>query len=215
MHRCVAVCIAIFALMAMPSASADETCKAQVKEAFSKQRAAKSFRMVAKLRGETGPVEITAEYVPPDRMRQVIVAPGQPAPLETVLVGTRAWSNQGGQWNELMPALVHSIIAQVRAAVIDPPKVVGDFECLDKAAVDGKEYIAYRSIEKPGEPATASLIEEPVHRTVYVDPDTGLPAINIVKEENPDATPIFEGVYTYPTNIVIEGQLDAPLARAR
>ena len=205
----------ILSLMAVPAVAAEETCKLQVKEAFNKQRAARAYRMVAKLRGETGPVEITAEYVPPDRMRQVIVAPGQSAPLETVLVGKRAWSNQGGQWRELMPALVHSIIAQVREAAIDPPKVVGDFECLDKVTVDGKEYIAYRSIEKPGAPAKASLIEGPVHRTIYVDPDTGLPAINVVTEENPDATPIFEGVYTYPTEIVIEGYPSAPLVKMR
>ena len=215
MHRSIAACAMILTLMVVPTAFADETCKAQVKEAFNKQRSSKAFRMVAKLRGETGPVEITAEYVPPDRMRQVIVAPGQPAPLETVLVGTRAWSNQGGRWEELMPALVHSIIAQVREAVIDPPKVVGDFECLDKVTVDGKEYIAYRSIEKPGAPAKASLIEGPVQRTIYVDPGTGLPAINIVKEKNPDSIPIFEGVYTYPTDIVIEGHSGAPLVRMR
>lgn len=215
MHRCVAACAMILTLVAVPTASADELCKAEVREAFTKQRTSRAFRLVAKLRGETGPVEITAEYVPPDRMRQVIVAPGQLAPLETVLVGTRAWSSQGGRWEELMPALVHSIIAQVREAVIDPPKVVGDFKCLDKVTLDGKEYIAYRSIEAPGKTAKASLIEGPVHRTIYVDPDSGLPAINVVKEENPDATPIFEGVYTYPTDIVIEGHPNAPLVRMR
>lgn len=215
MLRCVAACATILTLVAAPTASAEESCKAEVKEAFTKQRTSRAFRLVAKLRGETGPVEITAEYVLPDRMRQVIVAPGQPAPLETVLVGTRAWSSQGGRWKELMPALVHSIIAQVREAVIDPPKVVGNFDCLDKVTLDGKEYIAYRSIEAAGKSAKASLIEGPVHRTVYVDPDSGLPAINVVKEENPDATPIFEGVYTYPTDIVIEGHPDAPLVRMR
>ena len=215
MHRCVAAFAVILTLVAVPTASASESCKAEVKEAFTKQRTARAFRLVAKLRGETGPVEITAEYVPPDRMRQVIVAPEQPAPLETVLVGKRAWSSQGGRWEELMPALVHSIIAQVREAIIDPPKVVGDFKCLNKVTLDGKEYIAYRSIEAPGKTANASLIEGPVHRTVYVDPDSGLPAINVVKEENPDATPIFEGVYTYPTDIVIEGYPNAPLVRMR
>ena len=114
-----------------------------------------------------------------------------------------------------MPGLVHSIIAQVREATVDPPKVVGDFECLEKVTVDGKEYIAYRSIEKPGTPAKASLIEGPVRRTIYVDPNTGLPAINVVKEQKADVTPIFEGVYTYPANIIIEGYPNAPLVKMR
>jgi hypothetical protein len=214
MHRWAVACVIALALSAGPALSAGASCRAEVAAAFIKQRTARAFTMVAALKGENGPVEITVEYVPPDRMRQTIVAQGQ-APLETVLVGSRAWSRQGTRWEELMPALAQTIIAQVREAVVDPPKEVGQFECLEKATIDGKEYLAYRSIEKGGADARGSTITQPVHRTVYVDPQSGLPAINIVKEDKPDAVPLFRGVYAYPTDLVIEGHPDAPLVRIR
>ena len=133
---------------------------------------------------------------------------------EWARTGTRAWSRQGGAWEELMPAIAQTIIAQVREGVVDPPKDVGEFECLGKATIDGKGYLAYRSVEKP-EAAAKGAGGTPVHRTVYVDPATGLPAINIVAEEQGGATPLFKGVYTYPTDLVIEGHPEASLGKVR
>jgi hypothetical protein len=219
MHRyavpCMAATMLLVALPAGPALSAGKSCKEEVVAAFDKQRSSHAFTMDAKLKSESGPAEITVEYVPPDRMHQTILAPNQPAPLETVLVGTRAWSRQGGVWEELMPAIAQTIIAQVRSAIVDPPKEVGEFECIDKATIDGKEYLAYRSVETGGADAKGSTIERPVHRTIYVDPETGLPALNIVAEDKPGAEPIFKGTYAYPTDLVIEGYPNAPLPKTR
>jgi hypothetical protein len=212
-NRCAVACLITLVLSAGPALSADASCKEAVVAAFAKQRASKAFTMTAEVKGESGPAQITAEYLPPDRMHQTIMAPGQPA-LETVLVGTRAWSRQGGAWEELMPAIAQTIIAQVREGVVDPPKDVGEFDCLGKATIDGKEYLAYRSVEKP-EAAAKGAGGAPLHRTVYVDPATGLPAINIVAEELPGAMPLFKGVYTYPTDLVIEGHPEASLGKVR
>jgi hypothetical protein len=212
MHRLLAAGLIAVALSTQPAWSAGASCKDQVAAAFLKQRSSRAFSMVADLKGESGPVEITAEYLPPDRMHQKIVAPSQ-EPLETVLVGTRAWSRQGGAWEELMPAIAQTIIAQVREAVVEPPKDVGEFECIDKATIDGKEYLAYRSVEKGSADARGSTVTRPVHRTIYVDPETDLPAINIVVEDKAGAVPLFKGTYTYPTDLVIEGHPDAPLAK--
>jgi hypothetical protein len=203
----------ILAVPAGPALSAGASCKEAVVEAFTKQRTSRAFTMVADMRGESGPVQITVEYVPPDRMHQTIVAKDQ-EPLETTLVGMRAWSRQGGAWEELMPAIAQTIIAQVRAAVVDPPKDVGEFECADKATIDGKEYLAYRSVEKP-DAAAKGAGGGIVHRTVYVDPKTGLPAVNIVVEDTAGAEPLFKGVYAYPENLEIEAHPNAPLAKIR
>jgi hypothetical protein len=59
------------------------------------------------------------------------------------------------------------------------------------------------------------MVTRPVHRTIYVDPDTGLPAVNIVVEDKPGAEPLFRGIYAYPGDLVIEGYPDAPLAKIR
>lgn len=216
MRRCAALgAIAgalVGAVIAMP-AQADEACQAAVAAAFNKQRAARAFTMVSQLKAETGPVEIRLEYQPPDRMRQVVVAPNQ-VPLETTLYGTRAYSRQGeGPWEELMPAVAQTIIAQVREAVVEPPKDVGNFECLGTTALDGKDYLTYRSVEKPA-PAGAS--GAPVmHRTIYVDPKTGLPAVNIVAGDKPGSEVIFRGTYDYPEKLEIEDHPDAPLVKMR
>lgn len=215
MHRFAVACVIALGLSAGPALSAGESCKDEVAAAFTKQRSSRAFSMETVLKAGNGPVTITVEYLPPDRMRQTIVAPGQPTPLETVLVGTRAWSRQGRAWEELMPAIAQTIIAQVREAVIEPPKDVANFACIDKVTIDGKEYAAYRSIEQSGGEAKGSAITKPVHRTIYVDPDTGLPAYNIVAEETPGAEPIFKAIYAYPTDLVIEGHPDAPLAKIR
>lgn len=206
MRRCAIVWSITTCLLAGPALAEAGSCREAVAAAFIKQRTSRAFSMDAQIKAENGTVRITVEYIPPDRMRQTITAPGQ-VPLETVLVGRRAWSQQGGRWEELMPAVAQTIIAQVRDAVVEPPKDVGEFECLDKATVDGKEYIAYRSIEKNPD-AT-------VHRKVYVDPQTGLPAINIVAEDKPGGEVLFNGVYAYPTDLVIDGHPEAPLVRLR
>lgn len=214
MFRSGVACLLACCLFSGPALSAGESCKDEVIAAFSKQRSLGAYRMVAQRMSESGQVEVTEEYLPPDRMRHVIVAEGQPAPLETVLVGMRAWSRQGRKWEELMPAIAHTIIAQVKAATAVPPTDVGAFECMGKGAVDGKEYLAYRSVEKPGS-APNGPGGTPVHRTLYVDPETGLPAYNIVAEEKEGSEPIFKGTYSYPTDLVIEGHPNAPLAKVR
>lgn len=213
MFRSGVACLLACCLLSAPALSAEDTCREKVIAAFSKQRSLSAYRMVGERSSERGPVEVTEEYIPPDRMRHVIVAAGQP-PLETVLVGRRAWSRQGTDWEELMPAIAQTIIAQVIAATAVPPTDVGAYECAGNATIDGKEYLAYRSVEKPGA-APNGPGGTPVHRTLYIDPETGLPAYNIVAEEKEGAAPIFKGTYSYPTDLDIEGHPDAPLAKIR
>jgi len=213
MLRSAVACVLFLGLSVLPASSADPSCKDQVAAAFNKQRSSPAFSMVAHLVGENGPVEIDVDYIAPDRMRQKIIAPNQQE-LETVLVGTRAWSRQGTNWEELMPAIAQTIIAQVREAVVDPPKDVSEFDCLGKVTLDGKQYLGYRSVEHDAAPS-AGANSAAVHRTVYVDPETGLPAVNLVAEETPSAVPVFKGLYTYPTDLVIEGYPGAPLAKVR
>jgi len=210
MQRCAMAC-ALVAALAAP-ALADDACRQSVADAFNKQRTSRVFTMASELKTPSGQVEITVEYQPPDRMRQVITAPGQ-APLETVLYGQRAYSRQGTKWEELMPAVAQTIIAQVREATIDPPKEVGDFECVGSKTLDGKEYLAYRSVEKAA--ASGATGTPQLHRTIYIDPQTGLPARNIVVAEDEGAEPVFKATYGYPEHLEIEDHPDAPLVKKR
>jgi hypothetical protein len=211
MQRCAVFC-AITAMLA-GTAVADDKCREAVAEAFNKQRASRAFTMASEMKSPAGQVQIKVAYQPPDRMHQTIVAPNQ-EPLETVLFGTRAYSRQGGAWEELMPAVAQTIIAQVRAAVVDPPKEVGNFDCIGATTLDGKEYLAYRSVEKQAD-AGAATGAPLLHRTIYVDPKSGLPAVNIVSGEEPNAEAVFKAVYEYPEHLEIEDHPDAPLVKMR
>lgn len=210
MQRGALLC-AMAAWLAAP-ALADEKCREAVAAAFDKQRASRVFVMVSELKSESGPVQIKVEYQPPDRMRQTIVAPNQ-APLETVLFGNRAYSRQGGAWEELMPAVAQTIIAQVRAAVVDPPKDVGNFDCLGTTSLDGEDYLTYRSVEKQADAGAATGAPQ-LHRTIYVDPESGLPARNIVADDKGDEV-VFKATYDYPEKLEIEDHPDAPLVKMR
>jgi hypothetical protein len=211
MHRCALFC-ALAAVLA-GAALADEKCRGEVAAAFNKQRTFRAFAMTTELKTPSGMVEIKTEYQPPDRMRQTVTAPGQ-EPLETVLYGQRAYSRQGTKWEELMPAVAQTIIAQVRAATIDPPKEVGNFDCMGTTTLDGKEYLAYRSVEKQADAGAATGAPQ-LHRTIYLDPKTGLPALNIVSADEPNAETVFKATYDYPEKIEIEDHPDAPLVKMR
>lgn len=210
MQRGALLC-AMAAWLAAP-ALADDKCRQAVADAFNKQRASRAFVMVSELKNAAGPVQIKVEYQPPDRMRQTILAPNQ-TPLETVLFGNRAYSRQGGAWEELMPAVAQTIIAQVRAAVVDPPKDVGNFDCLGTTSLDGKDYLTYRSVEKQADAGAATGAPQ-LHRTIYVDPESGLPARNIVADDKGDEV-VFKATYDYPEKLEIEDHPDAPLVKMR
>jgi len=211
MHRCAVIC-AITVLLA-GSAHADDKCREAVADAFNKQRATRAFAMDSQMKSASGPVQMKVEYQPPDRMHQTIVAPNQ-EPLETILYGTRAYSRQGGAWEELMPAVAQTIIAQVRAAVVEPPKEVGNFDCLGETTVDGKQYLGYRSVEKQADAGAATGAPQ-LHRTIYVDPKTGLPALNIVAADDAGGEVVFKSTYDYPEKLDIEDHPDAPLVKMR
>lgn len=211
MQRCAVLCA--LTLVLAGTAAADDKCRQAISDAFAKQRQVRGFTVDTDVKSPAGPVHIKVAYQPPDRMHQTINAPNQ-GPLETVLYGTRAYSRQGGAWEELMPAVAQTIIAQVRAAAVDPPQEVGDFTCLGTTTLDGKEYLAYRSVEKQAD-AGAATGTPVLHRTIYVDPKTGLPAVNTVAGEGEGAEVVFKSLYAYPEKLEIEDHPDAPLVKMR
>lgn len=197
--------------LALWSGAAFADCTGEVVAAVEKQRKSPAFRLTAELSGDGGKAEVTAEYLPPDRMHQKIVAPGQPAPLETIAIGRWAWGNQGGGWEELQPQFAQSVTSQVRQTLVDPQDPGLQFECLGKVAFEGNEYLAYRNVSRKAEGTPASN-EPELARTFYVDPGSGLPAFNIVAQRDGNGAPVFKGTYSYPTNLTIEAPIgDQPV----
>jgi hypothetical protein len=196
-------------LLAACAAAEAGSCKDEVASALERQRKSSGFRMQTKMITEQGLVDMTVDYALPDRMRQVIKSTADPEPIETVLVGNQAWSRRvGGPWAPLNPKLTGDLVRQLQENLGDEPLALGEFECLGKKPLDGKEMLAYQGENNPGgddpkkkpPPKTA---DRPV-RVIYVDPTTGLPVRSIFARANKLEKPIFEANYTYPIDLTIK-----------
>lgn len=209
--------------LAGPVKAAD--CAAEVTAAFEKQRKSKAFRMTALDQTPQGLVSMQVDYQPPDRMHQTVRHPSHPEPIETIAIGRWAWGTMGAGWEELQPQFAQAVTAHMREALVDPINQGGPFECLGTVAFEGKSYLAYRAGQRaadgaadgaaaaapdrgPGaQPATTvpSLV-----RTVYVDPATGLPMLNVVSDTAAGSATVFKGVFAYPDDIRIEAPIGEP-----
>jgi hypothetical protein len=205
------------ALLFAVSAAAQASCKDEVASALERQRKSSGFRMQTKMISEQGPVDMTVDYVLPDRMRQVVKSAIDPAPIETVLVGNLAWSHREGEpWTPLNPKLTSDLITQIEETLGDDPGELGDFDCLGKKPVDGEEMLAYQGENDPGGHKDLSkekppkLPDRPI-RIIYVDTITGLPMRSIFARANQLDKPIFVANYSYPVDLKIE----APKPRAK
>lgn len=173
--------------------------KSEVEAAFAKQQKAPAWRSVAVSKSDNGSQqEQTFEYIPPDRMYRKILILGQEPAVETIAIAKWAYGNQGNGWSELQPPMAKMLAEHVQQIVTAPPKAGADFSCLGKVAYDGKDYAAYRTAPEKTEKGTE------LARTIYVDPETGLPAFNIIAETTAGAEPLIKEAYTYPADIVIE-----------
>src|SRR5436190_1845114 len=84
-------------LMIAVGPAAHAACKDEVASALERQRKTSGFRMQTWMLSEQGKVDMTVDYMLPNRMRQVITSTTDPKPVETIVVGKDAWSRQEGE----------------------------------------------------------------------------------------------------------------------
>ena len=198
------------ALTIAVSTAAYADCKGEVSSALERQRKTSGFRMQTTMISEDGKVDMTVDYALPDRMRQIVKSTKDPNPVETVVVGQNAWSHQQGQpWAPLNPKLTSELVDQMHDTLGDHPPPIGDFSCLGKKSLDGKEMLAYEgenedpNAKDPSAKNKPKLPDRPV-RVIYVDPTTGLPMRSIFAHANNLDKPIFELNFSYPIDLAIE-----------
>ena len=200
------------------AAPAHAECKDEVLSALDKQRKAAAFRMETNMISENGPVKMTVEYLPPGRMRQVVLVAVDPKPVESILVAGKAWSKEGDTWTPLAEDVAKDMAAQLNETFGDDSGTIGTVACLGSTSIEGQELIAYRvendaqtgPVDKStdaAEKARAALADEgrPL-RMFYVDPKSGLPMRSVFARANKLDKPIFKALYSYPPDI----KIDAP-----
>jgi hypothetical protein len=204
------------ALLIAASGAAEAACKDEVSAALERQRKSSGFRMQTVMLSQDGVVNMTVDYVLPDRMHQTLSSVKDPTPVETILIGKQAWSRQGGPWTLLQPETTDQLVEQMKNTVGEDEAKLTDFDCLGKQAVAGKDVLAYQGENQdPNEKKDAAAKDQPKApdrpiRVIYVDPTTGLPIRSVFSRANKLEKPIFEANYSYPIDIKVEPpKLDA------
>lgn len=207
MRRSLNVIAGLVALAAATPALAD--CSKEVADAIVSQGKQKFIRKDTNMVSENGPVLMTLEFQLPDRMRQVVSMVVDPKPVETIVVGDRAWTTEGGEgWYELPPQAAEQVVDFMKKSTGQGPEAVGLFECVGTETVDGKELRAYRGIDEPPADPKATRTKNEGVRIVYLDPATNLPARSIFARKDFMDKPIYKEVYSYPDSLNIEPPKD-------
>ncbi len=195
-----------------PANAEDQNCSKQVTDAFDKQRKLGVFRMKTTMINDTGVLNMTVDYQLPGRMHQTVKRVTEPTARETVLVGDKAWTRQGGGWNEVPAAYVEQLVKQLNDTVVSPPKDESFYACDGKATIDGQELLKFRGYEtirvpdKDSDKVARKVVKRdgaPV-RYVYLDPDAGLPVRNTVATANRPDRPFFKTVFSYPSGLKVK-----------
>lgn len=191
--------ISLIALLVPATAYAD--CNAEVDAAFEKQRKAGAFRMASTLINERGLVQMTVDYVLPNKLRQVSKTLTDPNPSEIILIGNQAWSSSGEGWRVMPDDFAEELRNQMQQTVVDPPKDPLTYTCGHDAELDGRAMKLYEGTERDKKGNKTEGL--PVRR-LYIDAESGMPVRNEVAPVGKPDRPFFTAKYTYPETITIE-----------
>lgn len=180
-------------------------CRDEVATALSKLRKTSWFRMTSSMISENGPTAMVVDYVLPDKMHQKVTHKLSGATSEVVLVGLKAWANQGKGWQELPYDVTSNLRTQMFESVVQEQTDVGEYACKGKAEVEGREAYSYRLDE---EAQAGGTPQNQAYRMFYVDGVTGLPVRTSILVPGRENAPIFRADYSYPLDIKIEPPKD-------
>ncbi len=216
--------LAALSLMVVAGSAAHAACKDEVASALERQRHSSAFSMKTRMLSEQGVVNMTVDYVLPNRMRQVVSSTTEPKPVESLVIGRDGWTRvEGEEWQPMHPQVADAMAAHMQETLGEEQENgVGDFDCLGKQPVGDQTYLAYQGEnvepEKPGAPPRPKPQDKPKEpgrpvRVIYVDQTTGLPMRSIYALANKLDKPIFVSTYSYPADIKIEAP-QVPVAPA-
>lgn len=182
-------------------------CREEVSAALQKLRNSSWFRMESTMITENGLTNLQVDYVLPDRMHQKVNVVGQAGTQEVILIGDKAWSNEGDGWRVLPPDLAEQLVTQMRDNVLTEQKDVGNYSCKGRIKLDGKDVMTYKLEDEPPENSQGTKNE--AFRLFYIDALTGLPVRNAIVTPGREDKPIFKTSYSFPLDIKIDAPKDA------
>lgn len=184
---------------------ASKSCGKEVVAAFDKQRSSKGWKAEVMSKTAAGVQTQSFTYVPPSSMYRKVEAPGNQT-VETIAIGTYAWYDEGQGWYEMQPQFAAIVTKHLRSVFVPEKKEAPDYVCLGDVTYEGKTYKGYHT--PPGTDGDTSGLT----RTIYVDPETGLVAFNLISKVGEEADPRTRQAYTYADDLKVEAPVGAPMA---
>ncbi len=181
-------------------------CRDEVANALTKLRKSSWFRMQTMMITENGPMAMEVDYVLPDKMHQKVTQTLTKQTSEVLLVGEKAWGNQGSGWQELPNDITQTLKTQMYENVVQQQADVGNYACKGKVQIEGRDALSYKLEDEPGKDSTAPKNE--TFRMFYVDATTGLPLGNALLAPGREKSPLFKATYAYPLDIKIDPPTD-------
>lgn len=203
MRRITLAAIALTAA-ALPAAA---DCTEEVKNAYAAMAKKPFVKMETNMITGEGIVKMTLEFQTPDRMRQVVSPVVNPKPLESIVIGEKAWTQDEKGWFEL-PHQAAEQFGDFRDNSMGFKDDKVKFECLGTETMEGKQVRAYKLLdptvnvkgkELPKDPSTNEAV-----RVYYIDAEGGLPVRAIFAHKDRLNQPIQKEVYSFPDKITIE-----------
>lgn len=176
-------------------------CRDEVATALTKLRKSSWFRMDTKMITENGPTAMVIDYVLPDRMHQKVTQTLTNKTSEVILIGEKAWGNQGDGWIELPSDIMNTLRSQMYDNVVQEQTDIGEYACKGRVKVEGRDALSYKLEE---ELTKDSIAKNETFRMFYVDAVTGLPISNALLAPGRENAPMFKATYAYPLDIKIE-----------
>jgi hypothetical protein len=184
--------VAFATILLTSSAHAD--CLADLKSVFDRSLSGGPYLMQLVANDGTA---MTTEAVPPASFHSKTSIEG--ATQEMTVVDGKGWIRLGGSWEPMPDDLAAQLTAGLASAIGAIDQVVGS-QCLGAQVFEGRDYVGFRyDFALP--PAAGSS-------TLYVDPETGLPAIVISTATVDGKTTNTRTTFRYDPGITVS----APLA---
>lgn len=195
---------------AAPGKENANPCRDEVAASLQKLRKRSWFRMDSSLITENGPTVMSIDYVLPDKMHQRVTVTTTGAKQETILVGDKAWANEGQGWQILPADITQQLMKQLQENVLSEQSEVGNYSCKGKTKFDGRDVMSYK-LEDEG-PKEGGSPKNEAFRMFYVDATTGLPVSNAIVTADRLDKPLFKTSYSFPLDISVEPPKDVVAA---
>ena len=196
---------AALALLLLSAPGAFAACREDVLAAYEKQQAT-PVRSACRPRWcRAGPISMTVDYIPPDRMHQRANKLTQRTPY--ILVGPRAWAGEDGTtWKELSVEQAAEVAEGVRDS-LGRRRPSSSFDCLGRTMIDGKPYLGYSIDEAKGKQIPGQPVKDRRCASSSSTPIRGSPRTVVALPDRIEK-PFFRADYTYPKDLKIEAPVE-------